>query len=192
MALIVKDNGKDFERVEPGLHLAVCSHVLDLGKQETKFGPKSKVALCFELAEKMQDGRPFMQSAIYTASLNEKAQLRQHLESWRGRKFTEDEVQGFDIEKLLNVNAMINLVEENKNGKTYTNITAIIKPPKDSPKVAPIGQPAPEWLRKMADEGRKRAEFLAQEVPPPSSENPPPHTDSDFYQDAGDESGLPF
>jgi hypothetical protein len=57
MSIIVKDNGKDFERLEPGLHHAVCSHVVDLGLQDTPFGPKQKIAICFETEEKMQDGR---------------------------------------------------------------------------------------------------------------------------------------
>ena len=205
MSVIVSDTGKDFERIEPGLHHAVCSHVLDLGLHETKYGFKRKVALCFELAEKMQDGRPFMQSALFTASLNEKALLRQQLESWRGKKMSDDEIQGFDVERLLGVNCMLNIVEDNKNGKNYTNITAIIKPPAGQPVLKPVGQPAPEWLRKMQAAGLERVAQMDTPVPPARSgaaavhdQTAPPHTDDDapaedmFSNDASQPDGLPF
>ena len=191
MAVIVRDNGKDFERIEPGLHHAVCSHVIDLGLQDTKYGPKHKIAICFELEEKMQDGRPFMQSKIYGASLNEKANLRHDLESWRGKKFADAEIGGFDVEVLVGVNCMLNIVEEVKGDKTYTNISAVIKCPSGTPKITPVGQPIPEWLRKKAETGLKMADEWDTVVP--NADEPPPHDDSDFIppEDNG-EDNLPF
>lgn len=195
MSVIVSDAGKDFERVEPGLHHAVCSHVVDMGLHETKYGFKRKVAFCFELAEKMTDGRPFMQSTQFTASLNEKALLRQQLESWRGSRLTDDEIKGFDIERLVGVNAMLSIVEDNKNGKTYTGIAAIIKPPKDMPTIKPVGQPAPEWLRKKAAEGLERAAKMGKPVAPDAAQHDtsaPPLTDGDFFERTGLNEDLPF
>ena len=55
----------------------------------------------------MQDGRPFAVSGTYTASLFEQAKLHQHLVSWRGKAFTEEELQGFDMSKLLGCTARI-------------------------------------------------------------------------------------
>lgn len=192
MAVIVKDNGKDFERIEPGLHQAVCSHVIDLGLQDTKYGPKRKIALCFELADLMQDGRPFMQSKIYGASLNEKANLRHDLESWRGKKFAEEEVGGFDVEVLIGVNCMLNIVEETKGDKTYTNISAVIKCPTGTQKIAPVNQPAPEWLCKKAEDGIKRATEWDEPIVP-ADDIPPPHSDADFVpEDLPSMEPLPF
>ena len=188
MSVIVSDVGKDFERIEPGLHQAVCSHVVNLDLQDTKFGPKHKVALCFELKELMQDQRPYMQSQIYTASLNEKAVLRQHLESWRGRKMDDQEVMGFDLEVLVGVNCMLNLMETTRGEKTYTNITSINKLPKGYEQIRPVGQPAPEWLRKKAAEGMERA---AQHdgASAVHDQTAPPHSDADFIPS---DDSMPF
>ena len=45
-------------------------------------------------------GRRFDVARVYTLCLHERAALRKDLESWRGRKFTEQELDGFDLEKL--------------------------------------------------------------------------------------------
>ena len=55
----------------------------------------------------MPDGRPFVVSKTYTASLFEMAALRKDLQSWRGMSFTEEELKGFDITKLLGCTARI-------------------------------------------------------------------------------------
>jgi len=168
MSYIVKDNGSgDFELLESGLHQAVCSHVVPLGMHESPWGEKEKVALCFELADIMHDGRPFMLSKMYTASLNEKANLRKDLESWRGRKFTEEEIKGFDIEALLGVQVYLNLTHETKNNKTYANISSMVKLPAGFPPITRTGQKVPEWLKKLAEKGMAMAEFGA----PPAETN---------------------
>lgn len=151
MPVIVKDNGSgDFERPEAGLQHAVCSHVVDLGMQPTPYGDKHKVAICFELAQKMKDGRPFMQTQQFTASLNEKATLRKWLEVWRGKKFTIAELAAFDLETLVGVNCYLNLVENSKDGKTYVNISSVVKLPNGVEHITPTGQPAPKWLAEKA------------------------------------------
>ena len=43
--------------------------------------------------EKMDSGEPFLVWKRYTLSLGDKATLRAHLEAWRGRKFTADELE---------------------------------------------------------------------------------------------------
>ena len=43
----------------------------------------------------MPDGKPFLVRRRYTASLHEKSALRKDLESWRGRAFTNVELDGF-------------------------------------------------------------------------------------------------
>ena len=156
MPLMVKDTGSDFEPIETGLQQAVCSHAVDLGLQYSEmFGYRMNLAICFELKQKMTDGRPFMLSRLYGASLNEKATLRKDLESWRGKKFTEQELEGFDLEQLIGVNAYLNIVEDVKGDKKYYKWAAIAPAPKGETKLKPIGQPLPEWLQKKAAEGAK-------------------------------------
>jgi hypothetical protein len=68
----------------------------------------------------------FTVGAFYTASLNEKANLRKMLESWRGQGFTEDELAGYSPVKLPGVPAMVNVIH---NDKGKAQISAVTKPP---------------------------------------------------------------
>ena len=123
MAIIAKDDGGGpREKPEPGLHNAVCSKMFDLGIQEGFGGkPQHKVVIYWELEETMQTGdyagKRFVLSRTYTLSLNEKASLRRDLESWRGKGFTEQEVNGFDIEVLIGVPCTINVIHDDKSGR---------------------------------------------------------------------------
>lgn len=163
MATIVTEGeGKVFEKPDTGLVQAVCSHVTDIGEQDTAYGPKRKVVLSFELAQKMQDGRPFMQSQFFTMSLHEKAALRVFLKSWRGKDLAPEELKGFDLDKLIGVNCMLNLVETiTKDGKQFVNIASVVACPKGMPKIELYGQELPNWIAKkinatgpvMADDG---------------------------------------
>jgi len=91
-----------------------------------------RAALLFALGANAGLGRNaedkrFVVTKTYTASLNEKANLRKDLESWRGRPFTVEELQGFDLEKVVKAPCMLNLVAQTtKAGKTWTGIAAIM------------------------------------------------------------------
>lgn len=130
MPLIVKDNSTEYELAPEGTHIARCYQVIDLGLQQTSFGEKPKVLINFELPMKlMADGRPFSVGNRYTPSLNKKAILRQHLEAWRGRSFTEEELDGFDLYTVCGVPAMITVVHTENNDRRYANIVGIAKLP---------------------------------------------------------------
>jgi hypothetical protein len=128
----VKDTGGgDFELAPEGNHVAVCYMVVDLGVQQTSFGEKHKILIGWELVnEPMKDGRPFVISQQYTASLSEKANLRRDLESWRGRKFTKEELDGFDVSNVVGVPCMISVVHSESNDKHYANVGSVAGLPK--------------------------------------------------------------
>lgn len=135
MAIVAKDSGGgDFELAPAGAHPAVCCDVVDLGIMKVIYAGKEKqqhkVRLVWQLDEVDSTGKPFLAFKRYTLSLHEKAQLRKDLESWRGRSFTEEELDGFDLEKLLSVGCFLNIIHEAKDKKTYANIAAIMKLPK--------------------------------------------------------------
>ena len=166
MSLYAKMNDQDFEPIPMELQHAVCSHVLDLGIQHSEtYGDKHQVALCFELEAKMQDGRPFMISKIYGLTTHKKSSLFKDLEVWRGKTLPPEERESFDLEKLIGANCYINIAPNEKDGKTYGKITSINKLPAGFPKIAPAGQPAPEWLTKKAAEGVERLAKLEAEQP---------------------------
>lgn len=141
MGFIAKDKGNaDFKRIPPGSYIARCYLLVDMGEQlsDGKFGQsvQHKIRLGWEVFGEDETGAPLTveyegvqrQMTIgktYTLSLNEKAGLRKDLTSWRGRDFSPEELEGFDITNILNVYCMLNITTSEKDGKTYTNISAI-------------------------------------------------------------------
>lgn len=145
MAIVATDKGGgDFKKLPQGTHIAVCNMVVDLGIQDGFYGPKHQVYLRFETPhERVQyekDGKeidaPMSIGCTYTLSLSEKANLRKDLENWRGRPFTKEELAGFDIAKIVGQPCQVTVMHNEKNGKTYANITGITALPKgmDKPK----------------------------------------------------------
>lgn len=132
MALTVKDNGgARVAPMEAGTYPARCVGVIDLGVQYNEKWDKrqEKLRLIFEFpTERVEvDGgeKPRWLSKKYTASLNEKSELYRDLCAWRGVPFTPEELNGFDMRKLLGAPCMVCVVNHERNGNTYTDITAI-------------------------------------------------------------------
>ncbi len=153
MPLIAKNvGGGDYQIAPEGNHTAICYMIVDLGYQETGFGVKPKVLIGWELCnELMSDGRPFVVSQRYTLSLNEKANLRRDLESWRGRAFTDEELDGFDLKKVLNAPCLLQVVHNDHNGRTYANVKAVTAVPKEIQ--VPARQNDTIWYSLEEDEG---------------------------------------
>lgn len=120
----------DFAITPEGQYVGRCFKIVDMGTQTTTgmYGVKDqhKVMISWELLDgsKMQDGRPFAVSQFYTVSLHEKAKLRADLEAWRGRKFTPEELEGFDIGSVLGAYCMLQVVHD-ESGK-YANVQTIM------------------------------------------------------------------
>lgn len=127
-----------FEPCPEGLHRAVCVDVVDMGLVPTPWGDKSKVQLRWQVEEVNTQGRRFEVRKMYTNSLGDKANLRKDLESWRGRKFTEGELAGFDLERLLGANAQIQVMHNvTGDGGIFANVAAIVPAPPNAPRLAP-------------------------------------------------------
>lgn len=140
MGLMSKSTGegKSFEPVPEGLHPAVCWVVCDLGIQRKggQFpGESRQVYLGFEISDKFiefeKDGTtqrgPMRIGMTITNSLNERANLRKYLEKWRGRPFTEVELKGFDLGKLVGLSCQLVVTHTTKGDKTYANIDNILR-----------------------------------------------------------------
>lgn len=137
MGLVVTSNGGgSFTPPPAGTHIARCVSIIDIGMQHGEYQGKptarEQCIVGFELPEEMmeatedRDARPFMASEFYTKSLNEKAKLRHHLESWRGRAFTDDELAGFDLRNILDKPCQLTIIHERKqNGDIRAKITGI-------------------------------------------------------------------
>ena len=138
-----------------GVHDALCVFVEDLGMEYSEQYKKDnhKIIICWEINEPMSDGRPYMLSQRYTLSLNEKATLRKMLEGWRGKKFTDQELtDGFDLEKLKGKQCQIQVIHNEKNGKTYANIGAVLPKGKNSIAMTAVNTELPDWIAKVKEE----------------------------------------
>lgn len=181
MALIAKNSGTDFKLPPAGTHVGICYMLVDIGTHlPPPYGdkppkPTRQVVLGFELChELMDDGRPFAVSNFYTLSLHEKANLRKDLEAWRGRAFTDDELAGFDLKKVVGCPCLLSVVHEMKKDTTRANIGGIMAMTKGSEPAKQVNpcvifdidewdhntfESLPEWLRNKilsSDEGKAR------------------------------------
>lgn len=117
--------GGSFTPAPVGTHVARCVKLIDLGTQhgEYKGQPtrRNQVLVVWELPDELieVDGKelPVTTSRFYTNSLGEKANLRRDLEGWRGRAFSDEELQQFDLMKVLGQPCMLTIVG-GENGKT--------------------------------------------------------------------------
>jgi hypothetical protein len=196
------NGGGDFKRAPAGSHIAVCNLVADCGLQpgsQQYPAPKRKLYVRFEIpAERIEyekDGKqvegPLTIGSFYTASMNEKATLRKHLEGWRGKKFSDDEAAAFDVSALLGKACMLSVVESESGGKTYSNIAGIGSMPKGvpSPKAEnPLlyfdSESGPEDLEALPKWLREKIDGQLTPSKPAASES---HAGSDEF---GDE--IPF
>lgn len=154
MGFIAKDSGGgDFKRVPPGAYIGRCFSLIDLGTQTTngQFGEKRqhKIRIAWELFGDDEQGNPLtievngrtMPLTIskgYTVSLHEKSSLRRDLAAWRGRDFTEEEANAFDVSKLVGAYCMVNVVSTENNGKTYSNVAGLTPLPGALKNVKPV------------------------------------------------------
>ena len=142
MSFFVEDKGNSFESTPTGVHLARCYRIIDLGTQKSEYMGQvkylHKIMLGWEIHGtddngkqiKMKDGRPFAMFKNYTLAWSDKANLRLDLQAWRGKPFTAEELQKFDLEAILGHWCMLNVVEKpGTDGKIYVNINGVTPVP---------------------------------------------------------------
>lgn len=137
MWLLVSEQWESkIELIPEGMYPARCFQIVDFGTQQRTFKDTDKeiheIGLAFEIpeltyefesketGEKVTNTKTI--SATFTASLNSKANLRKFLDTWRGRKFTEEELKGFDLKKVVGAECMLQIIHSD-DGK-WANIQA--------------------------------------------------------------------
>ena len=162
--------------MDAGVYFAVCVGIVDIGHQYSEKYKKSspKVILIFEIpSERIEidgENKPRWISGTYTNSLSKKAKLTESLIAWRGRNFTDPELENFDLSAMIGQPATVQVVQNENNGAVYANIAGITGLPKGVPVptaeneflVYDIDDPddavfekLPEWIRdriKASDE----------------------------------------
>ena len=142
VGFINSDSSINHEPTPAGQHVMVCSRVIDVGTQPGSGlypDPKRKLWIYWELPELApiqyeidghQHSRPVRHLETYTASFNEKANLRKMLESWRGIPFTPADFggppNGFHLKKLLGCPALGQIAHKTSDKGTFANLQTIM------------------------------------------------------------------
>ncbi len=190
MSLTAKQ-GPGSEQVEQGNHHGVCVAVIDLGTQFNAVFNKAqpKIMITWELPDfpfesDQSDLQYRLISKEYTVSLHEKANLCIDLVSWRGRSFTEQELEGFNIKNILGANCLVNVVH---NQKGYANVAAVAKLPKSMTSkvgtyqliydmdegIAHIPEGVPDWIKKKIEASEEYIAEMSGQAQPPTGGEPP-------------------
>lgn len=138
--------GSQYENPAPGSYLARCIGLIDLGTHEHTYPGKPPrktrdVRIQFELPTELMTGefqpelkgKPFGVGRTLTQSLHPKAGLRKLLEGWRGKKFTQDDINAFQPKSLLGKACRITLIQ---NGD-YVDLDSIAPLTKHDAKMMP-------------------------------------------------------
>lgn len=196
----------DFKQVPEGPHPAVLYSLIDMGTQEggTYQGkpvkPKRKIAMRFELHSedtRMDDNRPMSIGKTFTLSSSAKGNLRPFMEGWRGKAFSDDEFEAFDLRNMLGKPAILTVVEDgeyrviNNISRLMTGMTA---PTQHNPSLYLSLEPGEydplvfDMLSdKMKDTIRQSPEWKALNGQLPASDAPVAKAD-----DYGFDSEIPF
>lgn len=177
---------KDWPLAPMGLHQLVCLDVypittekVDASKYDkTKSGEKLRDVTRLVWGLVGDDGKPLkddkgeavLVSKKYGASLHEKATLTKDLEAWRGKKLTDEDKAGFELEAVVGANGQGQVTHNLFKEKMYANLTAIVPLSKGQKKVsseewtglytrakdrkketAPDGGPKDEWVADDSD-----------------------------------------
>lgn len=141
----IKDRAKPkMPPVEPGVYMAVCVGVVDLGEQYSEMFKtySNRVKFVWALpSETIEiDGKQEERqlSKEFAVSTNKKAGLRAFLESWNGKKYTDDDFSELDLFDQLGKACQLQVVLNET--KEYSNVANLMPLPNGIP--APVSQTA--------------------------------------------------
>lgn len=124
----------DIKPLEPGFYPAVCYGVVVTGTHFDMFrnGAKTEVIVFWELPTETftVDGEEVRKTITetYTFSLTN-SNLAKMLEGWRGKPFTDEELAGFSMTKLIGVPCGLTIINKTSktSGKTFPKVQAVIR-----------------------------------------------------------------
>ena len=184
MALKVKDRAKPkLPPVEPGVYLAVCVGVIDLGEQYSeKFkNYRNEVQFVWELAgetvEVDGEQKPRQLSRTFSVAASKKSNLRGFLGGWNGVQYSDEQFQDLDLFGQAGRPCQLNVVL-NDTGE-YANVDSVIPLPKGVPAPQAVS-PTILWnMDEWADEKFSALPDWVQEKIKKSTQYQKDHTPTD-------------
>ena len=202
MPILAKAGGER-NPVSIGAHIGICVRIIDLGTQHSeRFGTKQKkVMIVWEIPDEtiIVDGKemPKLISEEYTLSLGERANLRGTLEAWRGKQFTNEELEGFDLRNVLGHACQLQVIHKENGYAKVNSVMSMLKNMERPKQIHPsiyfdLSDPScveminelPEWIQKkiwLSPEYREIAKL-------------PELPSNDYYENVsrGNDDDLPF
>lgn len=186
MGLILKASEKRFEPIPEDTYPAVCVGLYDIGEQFNEKYDKAqkKVVITWELIgatyqDEVGNERNKVVSKTFTASLHKQAKLRQILKSWRGKEFTPEELEGFDLKNILGAPCLVQIIHAERDGLMYANVGSVTKLPKSFGAIEHQNEPIcfdiadieeeklnslPEWIREKVKQSSEYQNANIKEV----------------------------
>lgn len=135
MPIIAENNYTPRPPLPPGMHIARCYFMVDMGDCTENIPGKGtqiihKICIGFEFPQlqTMINNQPEIATLRkeFTLSMTKNSKLRPFVEGWRGRAYTDDEAKKFDVAKLVGHSCLINIINgTTKQGKSFDEIGAI-------------------------------------------------------------------
>lgn len=188
----IKDRAKPkTPPVDPGVYVAICVGVIDLGEQykENFKNYSNEVQIVWELVgetvEVDGEQKPRQLSRTFAVATSKKANIRAVLSSWNGKTYSDEEFGELDLFDQIGKACQLNVVL-NDTGE-YANVESVIPLPKGMP--APTTNTPPiKWdMEQWNDEGFKALPDWVQEKIKKSTQYQTMHTPTDevdFKQEA--------
>jgi|GEM_PF-577261 hypothetical protein len=217
MSLIARNEQPQRTLLPAGNYVARCYEVIEIGTVMDEYmgevKVQKKVRIGWEFPTKTRvfkegtPAQPYALSREYTNSLFEGSHLRDHIESWFGKKLTPEQVEkGVDLTKLVGRTCMINVIHETSKKGTVREKVQNISPIPEGLTCPPAVNPPKilvydDWKQEIFD---KMPQFIKEKMQgskeyttmmtmrqgampqsPPSSQQAPP---DDFLEPEQDES----
>jgi hypothetical protein len=136
MPLKLKDAKKGSQAIPPaGNHPARCFSIIDIGTHtdDGAYGVQTnrKIRFSWELPDELhvfdekKGPQPFAVHRLVNFMMNPRSTFQQMLESWRGKQFTADELENFEIRRVLGAPCMVTVVHATKGNNVYANVETV-------------------------------------------------------------------
>ena len=203
----------DIPLLDGGTYMGVCVGVIDLGEQYVQYEKQiqgkyvEQAIFIFEIpSERVQvngeDKPRWLSSKKMALSLDERSNMYKMLVSWRGKPFSETELNpkgGFHIGQMLGLPAMLSVsVGEGKDGRLHNAIESLTGFPKgiEAPKAESellkfdadepdftVLEKLPEWVRNVI----KKSTQFAENPPDEKIEAPEMQSEPEQQPEDGEE-----